>query len=86
MKVGFGLAILAGATRMVTAKPTQVDKEATDNVLVYILWRFPLGIVSAMIGIGGGVLMVPVMVLAMRFKIHQSVGTSTALMCKAWSL
>jgi len=39
-----------------------------------------LGIVSGIIGIGGGVLMVPVMVLAMRFKMHQAVGTSTALM------
>jgi len=80
LKIGFGSAILAGATRMLTAKPPQVDKEATDRVLAYISWGFPLGIVSGIIGIGGGVLMVPVMVLAMRFKMPQSVDTSTALM------
>jgi len=51
-----------------------------DNVHTYIFWGFPLGIVSGIIGIGGGVLMVPVMVIAMRFKIHQAIGTSTALM------
>ena len=80
LKIGFGLAILAGAIRMLTAKPPKIDKEPIDNNLVYILWGFPLGIVSGIVGIGGGVLMIPVMVLALRFKIHQAVGTSTALM------
>jgi len=80
LKIGFGLAILASGIRMLTAKPPKVEKESIDNVFIYILWGFPLGIVSGIIGIGGGVLMVPVMVLAMRFKMHQAVGTSTALM------
>jgi uncharacterized membrane protein YfcA len=80
LKIGFGLAILAGAIRMLTAKPPKIEKEPIDHNLVYILWGFPLGIVSGIIGIGGGVLMIPVMVLALRFKMHQAVGTSTALM------
>ncbi|MGD8763199.1 MAG: sulfite exporter TauE/SafE family protein [Desulfobacteraceae bacterium] len=80
LKIGFGLAILAGGIRMLTAKPLKVEKESIDSGLLYMLWGFPLGIVSGIIGIGGGVLMVPVMVLAMRFKMHQAVGTSTALM------
>jgi len=80
LKIGFGLAILAGAIRMLTGKPPKIEKEPIDNNLVYILWGFPLGIVSGIIGIGGGVLMIPVMVIALRFKMHQAVGTSTALM------
>jgi uncharacterized membrane protein YfcA len=80
LKIGFGLAILAGAIRMLTAKPPQIDKKIVDNNLIYKLWGFPLGIVSGLIGIGGGVLMIPVMVLALRFQMHQAVGTSTALM------
>ena len=80
LKIGFGLAILAGAIRMLTAKPPKIEKDPVENNLVYILWGFPLGIVSGIIGIGGGVLMIPVMVLALRFKMHQAVGTSTALM------
>ncbi|SDN66243.1 hypothetical protein SAMN04488516_10464 [Desulfonauticus submarinus] len=80
LKIGFGLAILAGAIRMLTAKPIKVEQKPVDNVLAYILWGFPLGIVSGIIGIGGGVLMIPVMVLALRFDMHQAVGSSTALM------
>jgi len=80
LKIGFGSAILAGAIRMLTAKPPKVDKEPIDNVVNFILWGFPLGILSGLIGIGGGVLMIPVMVLALGFNMHKAVGTSTALM------
>ena len=80
LKIGFGSAILAGAIRMLTAKPPKVDKEPIDNVVTFILWGFPLGILSGLIGIGGGVLMIPVMVLALGFDMHKAVGTSTALM------
>ena len=80
LKIGFGLAILAGAIRMLTAKPPKASSEPVGSNLVYFLWGVPLGIVSGVIGIGGGVLMIPVMVLALRFKMHQAVGTSTALM------
>lgn len=80
LKIGFGIAILSGAIRMLTAKPPKVEQEPIDKLLTYMFWGLPLGIVSGIIGIGGGVLMVPVMVIALRFKIHQAVGTSTALM------
>jgi len=80
LRIVFSIAILAGALRMLTAKPPKVEKERADKLIFYILWGFPLGIVSGIIGIGGGVLMVPVMVMALRFKMHQAVGTSTALM------
>jgi uncharacterized membrane protein YfcA len=34
----------------------------SDSLAAFILWGIPLGIVSGIIGIGGGVLMVPTMV------------------------
>jgi uncharacterized membrane protein YfcA len=80
LKIGFGLAILAGAIRMLTAKPIKIEQEPVDSTLALVLWGLPLGIVSGIIGIGGGVLMIPVMVLALRFNMHQAIGSSTALM------
>lgn len=80
LKVGFGLAILVGALRMLTARPPKVERAPVKSPLTFVLWGLPLGVVSGVIGIGGGVLMIPVMVLALRFPIHQAVGTSTALM------
>ncbi len=76
----FGLAIFLSAIRMLTAKPPVVEKKPVDDVLIFILWGIPLGIVSGIIGIGGGVLLIPVMVLALHYRMHNAVGTSTGLM------
>jgi uncharacterized membrane protein YfcA len=76
----FGIAIILGALRMITAKPPKIDEEPSNNTLTFILWGIPLGIISGIIGIGGGVLMIPIMVFFFKFKMHQAVGTSTALM------
>ncbi len=76
----FGLVILLSSIRMLTAKPLVSEEEPEDNVLQFLLWGIPLGIVSGVIGIGGGVLLIPVMVLVFHFRVHNAVGTSTALM------
>jgi len=80
LKVIFGATILAGGVRMLTAKPPEVIEEPRDNPWLWVAWGLPLGIITGLIGIGGGVLMIPVMVLALKFKMHQAVGTSTAMM------
>lgn len=80
LSIAFGVAVILGALRMLTAKPPQINEEPSDNLAAFILWGVPLGIVSGIIGIGGGVLMIPIMVYFLKFKMHQAVGTSTALM------
>jgi uncharacterized membrane protein YfcA len=80
LTVAFGIAVILGALRMLTAKPPQITQEPSDRVAAFILWGIPLGIVSGIIGIGGGVLMIPIMVFFLKFRMHQAVGTSTALM------
>lgn len=80
LKTIFGLAILAGAIRMLTAKPPKVEEQPNENIAVLAACGIVLGIVTGIIGIGGGVLMVPVMVVLLRFGMHRAVGTSTAVM------
>jgi len=76
----FGLAILAGAIRMLTAKPPRVEERPNQNPITLVTWGIVLGIVTGIIGIGGGVLMVPVMAVILRFGMHRAVGSSTAVM------
>jgi len=45
---------------------------------VYLLLGLPIGFISGLVGIGGGLMMVPVLSMAMGFGIHRAVGTSTA--------
>jgi uncharacterized membrane protein YfcA len=80
LRILFGMAVILGAVRMLTAKTADERRNLVRNPLVWAAWGFPLGIVTGIIGIGGGVLMVPVMVVALGFEMHLAVGTSTALM------
>jgi len=80
LTVAFGIAVILGGIRMLTAKPPQVTDKPSESLVAFILWGIPLGIISGIIGIGGGVLMIPIMIYFLKFKIHHAVGTSTALM------
>jgi len=80
LKIIFGSAIVAGAIRMLTSKPPQVKPQPETSALKLVAWALPIGVLTGLIGIGGGVLMVPIMVLALGFSMHQAVGTSTAMM------
>ena len=80
LKILFGLAILLGALRMITAHPIRVEGEAHANPVTYIFLGAVFGFVTGLIGIGGGVLMVPLMVIFLNYHMHEAVGTSTAVM------
>jgi len=80
LKVAFGAVILAGGIRMLTARPPKVEEEPKDSVWLWVAWSIPIGVATGIIGIGGGVLMVPIMTLALKFKMHNAVATSTAMM------
>ncbi|RLJ08508.1 MAG: sulfite exporter TauE/SafE family protein [Candidatus Aenigmatarchaeota archaeon] len=80
LKIIFGSAILLGALRMATAHPIRVEGEAHASPTTYILLGVIFGFVTGLIGIGGGVLMVPLMVIFLNYHMHEAVGTSTAVM------
>jgi uncharacterized membrane protein YfcA len=77
LKTIFGLVVLAGALRMLLAGKIKPSSEPRSGLLQYIIWGFGVGIVSGLSGIGGGVILVPVMIMIMGFGILQAVGTSS---------
>ncbi len=80
LKLAFGAVILASAIRMLTAPPHSVQAEPRENPWLWVAWAVPIGFISGILGIGGGILMIPVLVLALRFRMHNAVGTSLAIM------
>lgn len=80
IKIAFGGVVLLAGIRMLTAKPPKVEKEPQDSPLVWAGFGFLVGVISGLIGIAGGVLMITVMTVALRFKMHLAVGTSTGVM------
>jgi len=50
------------------------------NILLYLLLGLVAGIFSGLIGIGGGIIIVPALVLLFGLSQHQAQGTTLALM------
>jgi len=80
LKIAFGAVILLSAIRMLTARQPKIEAEPRDNPWLWAGWAIPIGIISGILGIGGGVLLIPVLVLALRFRMHNAVATSLAVM------
>jgi len=80
LKIAFGAIILLSALRMLTARPPQIEEEPRDNPWLWAGWAIPIGFISGIFGIGGGILIIPVTVLALRFQMHNAIATSLAIM------
>jgi len=80
LKIAFGVIILGSGIMMLTAKPVAIEGEPRDSVWLWVAWAIPVGIISGVLGIGGGIVMVPVLVLALKFRMHNAVATSLTIM------
>jgi len=79
LKIVFGVVVLACGIRMLISKPLESEQAPRDNPWLWIAWAIPVGIVTGMTGLGGGVVAVPVMVLALKFKMRHAIATSLAM-------
>lgn len=84
LRLVFGFVVMLGALRMHFAPNLQTrwqDSQANlgDNLQQYVLWGVAVGVVSGLTGIGGGVILVPAMVMAMGYGIYQAIGTSSVI-------
>ena len=80
MKIVFGVVVLMAAVRLLTAKATESQESPRERILFWGVFGLFVGTVSGLLGIGGGILMVPVMTTVLKFRIHQAVATSAAVM------
>jgi uncharacterized membrane protein YfcA len=81
LETGFGGLVLAIAIWMgleIMPKSRREDEELRENFALVATCGFPIGMVSGLTGLGGGVLIVPMLVLALNFPMHIAVGTSVA--------
>ncbi len=80
LKTFFAIVILFGALRMIFSKSIRLQPHHKGSTVSYIIVGIIIGIVSGIIGIGGGVIVIPLLVIFLGFSMHLAVGTSTALM------
>jgi len=80
LKIAFGSVALLGGIRMLISRPLRVEMEPRDNPWLFAAWSVPIGLLAGILGIGGGIMAVPVMVMALKFKMHTAIATSLAIM------
>jgi len=80
LKIVFGVAALAAGIRMLTAKPSKFDLKPINKPWLWFVWAIPVGLITGLIGIGGGIIAIPVLALALRLNMHSAVATSLAIM------
>ena len=77
---GFVAAMLAAAWRMASTTPVDAASGSRgDRPLAVVAGGFGVGALSGMVGVGGGFLIVPALVLLARVSLAQAVGTSLAV-------
>ena len=74
----FALLIIAMAVRMVWHIQSCPACEPRGSIGIYLFIGFLIGSVSGLAGIGGGILLVPVLVILLGYPMHTAVGTSSA--------
>jgi len=79
LKIIFGSVVLASGVRMLISRPLESEQEIKNNPWLWAAWAIPIGLVTGLTGLGGGVVAVPVMVLALKFKMHSAIATSLAM-------
>jgi uncharacterized protein len=80
LKIAFGIVTLLIAVRMLTLKIAENDRIAKENLWLWFGLALPIGIVTGILGIGGGIFVVPLLVLVLGFRLKFAAGTSLAMM------
>jgi uncharacterized membrane protein YfcA len=78
LRIAFSIVLMLSGIRMLFVRYRDTWEEPVDNTLVYALCALPVGFLVGALGIGGGIVAVPVMLLALKFRMHQAVATSLA--------
>ncbi len=80
MKIVFGVVVIGVSIRLFTARLRESTEVAPDRPLPAAGIGALVGLFSGLLGAGGGILAVPLMVAVLKFRMHQAVATSAALM------
>jgi uncharacterized membrane protein YfcA len=81
LETGFGGVVFAVALLMglgIMPKLARQAEEPREKFWLVAACGFPIGMVTGLTGLGGGVLIVPMLVLALNFPMHIAIGTSVA--------
>ncbi|MFO7892540.1 MAG: sulfite exporter TauE/SafE family protein [Longimicrobiales bacterium] len=79
LKLGFGLLLLASGVRLLRPGRPGVKEPARPHLLVAALGGVAVGVMSALLGVGGGIVAIPILVYAMGLPLEKVAATSMGI-------
>lgn len=80
--IAFGILAAAATAMMLLKPPAQAGGEGTEspiNTPIAILCGTSIGILSGMVGAGGGFILIPLMIYVLRIQTRTAIGTSLGI-------
>ncbi|MCL2141989.1 MAG: sulfite exporter TauE/SafE family protein, partial [Methanimicrococcus sp.] len=75
----FGAIVLAASLKITSNKNENEDEnKISENSIIYIIFGMIMGLASGLVGIGGGLILVPLLILLLKFPMRKAVGLSSA--------
>jgi uncharacterized membrane protein YfcA len=75
---------LSNSTKTIFASDYMTMKRtnmSTEIIIIVILIGLAAGLLSGLVGVGGGIILVPAMVFFLQYSQHQAQGTSLGVLC-----
>ena len=79
LKIIFGIVVLAAGVRMLISRTVQTGDKPESRPWLWAAYGIPVGFISGLTGLGGGVLAVPILTELLRLKMHQAIATSMVI-------
>lgn len=80
LKLGFGLLLVAsGAQLLRREKGAPVERSAGTHLVLGAVGGVAVGLLSALLGVGGGIVAIPILIYLVGLRLDQVAGTSMAI-------
>lgn len=79
LRIIFAIILFSVALRMLYFKEPENYGEKKEDIVLFLIMGFIAGIASGLVGIGGGIILIPIMVLFLGFSMIEAGGTSSAV-------
>jgi len=79
LRLIFALILLLVAIRMLLFKEREVQGNKKVNALLFLGIGFTAGILSGLVGLGGGIILIPAMVFLLGYSMRYASGTTSAV-------
>ena len=79
LRLIFGFIILFVAIQLLFFKESPDDRAKKEKIVLFLFFGLLAGLAAGLVGIGGGIIIIPAMVMIMGYTMKQASGTSSAV-------